>query len=81
MSKDELPEDIEFTEDELEKIAEFKKAFVDIEKQLKGVFEDFNDLDINKYDFDGLNKMYDNAMRRVQQVQPGHVLFYEKKKK
>ena len=71
---------VEFTEEELEAIAEFKNAVLGIKDQFEGVFEGFNDLDIHKYDFDALNKMYDNAMKRAQQIQPGHVLFYNKKK-
>lgn len=79
-TNDEIPEEVEFTDKELEAIAEFKNAVVSIEKQFEGLFEGFDELDIHKYDFDALNKMYDSAIKRAQQVQPGHVLFYEKKK-
>ena len=77
---EEIPEEVEFTEEELETIADFKNAMDGIDGQLKSLFDGFEDLDIHKYDYDSLNKMYDSAMNRARQAQPGHVLFYNKKK-
>ena len=78
-NKDDQPE-INFTKEEAEALENFQDLILSIKDKFDGIMEDYDSLNIHNYDFDSLNKMYESALSKAQQVQPNHVLFYNKKK-